>query len=159
MQPFEVGMAGGFDAEDEELRGLVAVQLKQARFEGGELIGAGLEQEEGLRGGLDLALPAVDGLDGWNQGGAGGQPLFDQRAAQACCLLRIGRGGEDDAGWGAGFGQDFLVRAHSRMDLCERNHKLQFHPIRPEMELHNSETANLSRAAEVDCTALSTIHF
>ena len=109
MQPFEVGMAGRFNPKDEELRCLVAMQLKQARFEGSELIGAGLEQEERLRGGLDLALPAVDGLRGGDQSGAGNQPLLHQSAAQACGLLRTGRGGKDDAGWGAGFGQDILV--------------------------------------------------
>jgi hypothetical protein len=45
MQPFEVGMAGRFDSEDEELRCLVAMHLKQARFEGSKLIRAGLEQQ------------------------------------------------------------------------------------------------------------------
>ena len=111
MQPIEVRAAGGFDSEDEELRGLIAVQLKQAGLEGGELIGAGFEQEKSFSGGFDLALPAVDGLRGGNQRGAGGQPLLNQSAAQARGLVGTGRGGEDDAGWGTGFGHRTLPQS------------------------------------------------
>jgi hypothetical protein len=35
LQPVEVGLAGGFDGEDEELGGLVAVELVEAGFKGG----------------------------------------------------------------------------------------------------------------------------
>jgi hypothetical protein len=40
LQPVEVGLAG-IDGEDEELGGFIAVELVEAGFEGGELIGGG----------------------------------------------------------------------------------------------------------------------
>jgi len=40
LQPVEIGLTGGVDGEDEELGGLVAVELVEAGFEGGKLIGA-----------------------------------------------------------------------------------------------------------------------
>ena len=64
MEPVKVGLAGGFEAEDEEFRGFVAMELVDASFEGGELTGAGFEEQEVFRGGLYLVLPVVDGLDG-----------------------------------------------------------------------------------------------
>lgn len=102
LEPVEVRLAGGIDLENQELGRLVAVQFMQTGLEGGELFGAGLEQQQRFRRGLDLALPAVDGLDGGNERGAGDEALLDQRAAQACGLVGVGRGGEDDAGWGVG---------------------------------------------------------
>ena len=41
MQPIEIGLTGGVDGEDQELGGLVAVELVETGFESGELIGAG----------------------------------------------------------------------------------------------------------------------
>src|ERR1035438_1798432 len=93
LQPFEVGVAGSFNAENQELRGLVTVQLVQASFKGGQLIGAGLEKKQGFRGGLDLALPVINGLDGWDQGGAGCEALLDEGAGEAVGLVRGGGGG------------------------------------------------------------------
>jgi len=98
LQPVEIGLTGGVDGEDEELGGLVAVELVEAGFEGGKLIGAGFEQEEGFRGRFDLALPAVDGLDGGHESGAGCESLLDQNAAQTGGFIGVGRGGEDETG-------------------------------------------------------------
>ena len=80
MKPVEVGVAAGFDGNDQELWGLVAVQLVEAGFDGCELVRAGLEQQQGFCGGLELALPMVDGLDGGDQRGAGDEALFNQGA-------------------------------------------------------------------------------
>ncbi len=53
-EPVEIGVADPLDVKHQKLGGLVAVQGEQAGFQGGELVGGGLEQEQGLRGGLDL---------------------------------------------------------------------------------------------------------
>ena len=96
-------MAGSFHVENQKLRSLVAVQLVEAGFESSQLVRAGLEQKQGLGRRLQLALPAIDGLDAGNQSGASRQPFLNQCAAQAVCLLGIGRGGQDNAGWWAGW--------------------------------------------------------
>ena len=110
LQPLEIGEACGFDAEDEELGGLVAVELVVACFEGGELVGAGFEQEKGFGGGLDLVFPAEDGLYGGQEGGAGGEVLFDESVAELRGFVGRGAGCEDDAdreaGSGCGVGHD-----------------------------------------------------
>ena len=74
MEPREIGLAGGFDPQNQELGCLVGVQLVQPGFKGGKLLRAGLEQQQGFRGALDLALPAVDGLDSRDKRSAGNQP-------------------------------------------------------------------------------------
>jgi hypothetical protein len=93
LQPFGVGVAGGFNAENDELWGLVAVPLVKAGFESGELIGAGLEQQQGFGSGLDLALPMVNGLDGRDHCDAGSEALFDESAGEAIGFLSAGCGG------------------------------------------------------------------
>jgi hypothetical protein len=60
LEPLDVALAGGFDVEDEKFRGLVAVEVVQAGFQCGELIGTGLEEEKGLDGGFDAAFPMED---------------------------------------------------------------------------------------------------
>jgi len=82
VEPVEIGRAGGFDREDEELGSLVSVEGVEAGFEGGELGGGSFEQEQSFGGGFNLALPPVDGLCGGQEGGAGGQAFFDQRAGE-----------------------------------------------------------------------------
>ena len=51
------------DGNNQELRSFVAVQLAHASLQGVQLIRAGLQEDHGFRSGMDLVLPAVDGLD------------------------------------------------------------------------------------------------
>jgi len=97
LEPVEVGLAGGFEAEDQEFGGFVAMELVDAGFEGGELIGAGFEEQEGFRGGLYFVLPVVDGLNGRDECGADGEPLLDQGAGELSGFVWIGTGGEDNS--------------------------------------------------------------
>ena len=78
---------------------MIAVQLVESSFEGFNLIGAGFEQEQGFGCGFDLALPAVDGLDGGDDCGAGGEAFFDQRAGQSGCFFGSSGGRQDDLNW------------------------------------------------------------
>ena len=99
MKPVEVGVAAGFDGNDQELWGLVAVQLMEARFQCGDLIGVGLEHQDGFCGGLDLSLPVVDGLGGGKPCGTGCQSLFHQSVGDASGLFETGRCGKNDSNW------------------------------------------------------------
>lgn len=49
-----------------------------------------------------LLPPAIDGLDGGHERGAGGEPLLDQGAAQRLSFSGAGGGGHHDAGCGVG---------------------------------------------------------
>jgi len=69
-------MAARFDEKHEKFRNLVAVQLEEASFERGEPAGLGFEKEQGLSGRLNLALPAVDGMNGGQQRGTGGEAFI-----------------------------------------------------------------------------------
>jgi len=51
---------------------------RAAGFESGDLGGAGLEQQQGLGRRFNLPLPPVDGVDGGDECGAGGEALLDQ---------------------------------------------------------------------------------
>lgn len=75
----------------------------QPGFERGQLIWAGLDEEHGFGGRLNLALPEIEGLDGGNLRDAGGEALLDQRKGKPAGLFRVGHGGENDAGWWVGF--------------------------------------------------------
>jgi hypothetical protein len=66
LQPVEVGLAGAIDLENQKFRDLVAMQLANTGFQGRDLRGSGLDEQQGFSGGLDLALPAVDGVGGGN---------------------------------------------------------------------------------------------
>src|SRR5580692_11330207 len=109
-------MASGFDVKDQELRGLVTVQLVEAVFKSGQLGGAGLEQQKSFTGGFDLALPVVDGLNSGDESGARGEALFDQCAGNSVSLLRGRRGGEDDSGGRGGFGHEIASNETSTLN-------------------------------------------
>lgn len=104
MEPLDVALAGSLDIKDEEFRGLVAVEVVEAGFKGGEFVGTGLEEEDSLGCGFDVAFPVEDGLDRGDERSAGSELLFDEGTAGLCGLIGRGAGGDDEANGRAGFG-------------------------------------------------------
>jgi hypothetical protein len=90
------------DVEDEELGDGVGMEAVEGGFEGLEAWGGGFDDEEDFRGALDLALPAVDGLDLRDEVDAGGEALFDEGGGDVFGLFEAGGGGKDDAWFGHG---------------------------------------------------------
>src|SRR5262249_11798646 len=74
---------------------LVAVQRLDARDRGVDQAGSGLRDDHNLAIAHDLALPAVDRVGTGQDVDAGGEPLADQRLADAPWLIER-RGGDDE---------------------------------------------------------------
>ena len=102
-EPVEVRLAGGFGSEDEEFRDLVGVELTEGGFEGFEVGGGGLNEEQSFGGGLDFALPAIDGGEAGDDADAGGEPLVDESAGDALSFFAGAGSGQDQASFGGGY--------------------------------------------------------
>jgi hypothetical protein len=79
------------------------MKLVQAGFQRRKLIRCGFEQQERFVRSLNLALPAVDGMNGGQQRGTGGEALIDQRAAEPRSFIGIGNGGHHNTSGRRGF--------------------------------------------------------
>lgn len=80
------------------------MEAAQSRFEALDVCTGGLDKEENLGGGFDVALPAIDGSEAGNDIEAGGELIVKQGAgdllglfARACC-------GEDETCVDGGYG-------------------------------------------------------
>jgi hypothetical protein len=100
------------------------MQFVKPPFQGGELLGTCFEQQQGFRCGLHLALPTIDRLHSRNEGGASGQPLFDEGAPEAPRLFGIGGSGEHKANRRGGIGHigiqypSFIVSPTTPRNTC-----------------------------------------
>jgi hypothetical protein len=102
-EPVEVGFAGGFGCEDEELGDFIGVEAAEGRFEESEAGGGGFDEEKEFGGGFDFTFPAVDGGEAGNDIDAGGEALVDERAGEVFGFFARARGGEDETDFGGGY--------------------------------------------------------
>jgi len=103
QQPVEVGVAGGFRSQNEELGNLVRVQAADGFFELGEVGGGGLDEEQELGRGFDLPLPAVDRGEAGDDVDACGESLVDEGAGDVFGFVARAGGGHDQASFGGGY--------------------------------------------------------
>jgi len=118
QQPLEVGFAGGFRSEDDELGNLVGVQAADGLFEAGEVRSCGFDEEQKFGRSFDLALPAVDGREAGNDADAGGELLVDEGSGDALGFFARAGGGQDQAGFGGGYNHR-CVRERTGKSLAE----------------------------------------
>src|SRR5579862_9409469 len=90
-------MTAGFNREYQEFRCLVGMHLAQAGLKGRQLIERSLDQQHRLVRRFNLVVPAIDGMDGRQQGGTSGQPFVNKRAANTVGFFRTNNGGHNDA--------------------------------------------------------------
>ncbi len=102
-EPVEVRLAGGFGSEDEEFRDLVGVELTEGGFEGFEVGGGGLNEEQSFGGGLDFALPAINRGEAGDDVDAGGKALVDKGAGDALSFFAGAGSGQDQASFDGGY--------------------------------------------------------
>lgn len=96
-------MAACFNRKHKKLRRLVTVQLLESGFEGGKLIDGRFEQQKCLCRRFNLAMPAVNGMNGWKECRTGGQAFLYERAAQPGAFLGANNRSHNNAGRRRGF--------------------------------------------------------